>query len=136
MNGADRKHAVETQVGEFRRLRHHAIRVHLVDHHEDRFARLAQADRRLAIQGDDAFLDIHDEEDDLRRFEGDLDLLHGRLDDDVLRFLAAQQPDAARIHQRERTTVPLDLGGDAIARDPRLVMHDGDAATGDAIEQG
>ena len=59
-----------------------------------------------------------------------------RLGDDVIRLLAAQQPDAAGVHQRERLSVPLGLGADAVARDARLVMHDGDAPPDDAVEQG
>ena len=50
-------------------------------------------------------------------------------------FLAAQQADAAGVHEREGFAVPFRLHAHAVARDAGLVMHDGDAPFDDAVEQ-
>ena len=50
-------------------------------------------------------------------------------------FFAAQQADAARIHQRVGLAVPLGLRGDAVAGDPGLIVNNGDATSGDAVKQ-
>ena len=78
---------------------------------------------------------VHDENNDLGRFDRDLHLVERGLLDLVHCFLAAQQADAAGVHQLERPSVPLGLGADAIARDAGPVVHDGNAPPGDAIEQ-
>jgi len=63
----------------------------------------------------------------IRRFDGQIHLFHRRLDDDVARLFAPQQADAAGVHEREGAPMPLGLGGDAVTRDTRLVVDDGDA---------
>ena len=62
-------------------------------------------------------------------------LLQRGLDDDIVGFFAAQQADAAGVHQREGFSAPLGLGGDAVARDAGLIMHNRNALADDAIEQ-
>src|SRR2546430_12443387 len=44
-------------------------------------------------------------------------------------------PISAGIDQRERSAAPFGLGAHTVARDARLVVHDGDAPPGDAVEQ-
>ncbi len=68
-------------------------------------------------------------------FNGQFDLVHGGFDDHVVGFFTAQQADAAGVHQRERAPVPFRLGGDAVARDTRLVMHNRNPFADDAVEQ-
>ena len=87
------------------------------------------------IERHDPFLHVNDENDDVRRFDSELHLIERRASDDVLGFLAAQQADAAGVHERERPAEPLDFGADAVARDTRLVVHDGDATARDAVEE-
>ena len=112
------------------------VGVHLVDGDQDRFAAVAQARGGFAVQRHDAFLDVHHQDDDVGRLDGEFHLFERRLDDDIIRLFAAQQADAAGIHQREGLPVPFHLGADAVARDARLIVHDGDAPAGDAVEQG
>jgi hypothetical protein len=96
---------------------------------------LAEFCRDFAVERHDAFLHVDDENDRAGRFDGDLDLFERGLDDHVVGFLAAQQADAAGVHERERFSVPLGLDAHAVARDAGLVMHDGDAPFDDAVEQ-
>jgi hypothetical protein len=110
--------------------------VRLVDGDEDRFARAPQTLGDLAVQGHDAFLQIDNKNNDGGGLDGQLDLLEGGLDDDIAGLFAAQQAQAAGVHQREGAPVPLGLDADAVAGDARLVVNDGDAPAGDAVKQG
>ena len=136
MNRADGKDLVEAELGELQRAVLGPVGVHLVDGDQDRFAAVAQARGGFAVQRHDALLDVHHQDDDIGRLDGEFDLFERRLDDDIVRLLAAQQADAAGIHQRERPPAPFHLGRDAVAGDARLIVHDGDAPPGDAVEQG
>jgi hypothetical protein len=135
VDGAHRKYFLETELGEFVHAFFSARRIHLVDGDEDGLAAFAQALRHFAVKRHDAFLDIDDEDDRIRRFDGHADLLHGGLDDDIAGFLAAQQTDAAGVHERVGPALPFGLDAHAVARDARLVMHNRDAFFDDAIEQ-
>ena len=61
--------------------------------------------------------------------------LSSRLHDGIGGLFAPPQADPAGIDQRERSAAPFGLGTHTVARDARLVVHDGDAPTGDAVEQ-
>ncbi len=135
MNRADGKDFLETQLGKFIGVSFGAARVHLVGGDQNGFAAAAQAAGNFAVERHDAFLHVDDQHDDIRRFDGQFHLFERGLDDDVAGFFAAQQTDAAGVHEREGVPAPLGLGGDAVARDAGLVMHDGDAPSDDAIEQ-
>ena len=50
----------------------------------------AQALGHFAVQWHGAFLDVHDENNDIGRLDGDLDLFHRGADDHVVGFFAAQ----------------------------------------------
>ena len=91
--------------------------------------------RDFAVERHDAFLHVDDEDDGARGFDGDFHLFERGLDDDVVGFFAAQQADAAGVHEREGFSAPLGLGGDAVARDAGLVMHDRNPLADDAVEQ-
>ena len=64
----------------------------------------------FAVQGDDAFLQIDDEDNDGGGFDGQFDLLEGGLDDDIAGFFAAQQAQAAGVHEGEGAPVPFGFG--------------------------
>jgi hypothetical protein len=137
VNRADGENFLEAELGKFIHAGlFGAMRVHLVDRNQNGLAAAqAQFLRDFAVQRHNAFLHIDDEDDDVRGFDGQIHLLHRGLDDDVAGFFAAQQADAAGVHEREGASVPFGLGADAVARDARLVMHDGDAPSDDAVEQ-
>ena len=135
----DRAHGkdlVETQFGEFGCGGFGPVRVHLVDGDQHRFAAVAQARGCFAVQRHDALLDVHHKDDDVSCFDRELHLFERRLYDDIIRLFPAEQADAASIYEREGLPAPFHLGADAVARDARLIVHDSDAPTGDAIEQG
>ena len=87
-------------------------------------------------RGTTPFLQIDDKDNDGGRFDGQFDLLEGGLDDDIAGFFAAQQAQAPGVHQGEGASVPFGFDADAVARHARLIVDDGDALAGDAIEQG
>jgi hypothetical protein len=135
VNCADRKDFVEPEFGELQGAVFGTVGVHLVDGDQHRFAAGAQARGGFAVQRHDALLDIHHEDDDVGRLDGEFHLFERRLNDDIVRLFAPEQADAAGIHQCERPPAPIHFGGDAVARDAWLIMHDGNAPPGDAIEQ-
>ena len=91
--------------------------------------------RDFAVKRHDAFLHVDDENDGARGFDGDFDLFERGFDNHVIGFFAAQQADAAGVHERERFSVPLGLGADAVARDAGLVVDNRNAFFDDAVEQ-
>ena len=135
MNCADGKHFLEAEPGEFIHVLFRRTRVHLIDRHQNGFAAGPQFLRDFTVQRHDAFLHIDDEDDGARGINGDFHLFERGFDDDIFGFFAAQQADAAGVHERERFSVPLGLHAHAIARDAGLVMDDGDAPLDDAVEQ-
>ena len=135
VNRADRKDFVEAELGELQGAGLGPVGVHLVDGDQHRFAAGAQARGGFAVQRHDAFLDIHHENDDVGCFDGEFHLFERRLNDDIVRLFAAQQADAAGIHQCERPPAPLHFRSDAVARHARLIVHDSNAPSGDAVKQ-
>ena len=89
----------------------------------------------FAVKRHDSFLHVDDEDDCARGFDGDLDLFERGFDDHVVGFFAAQQADAAGVHERVDAPVPFGLHAHAVARHAGLVMDDGDAPLDDAVEQ-
>ena len=83
VNRAHREDVGKPNFGEFRDAGLGPLGVHLIDGDQNRFAAAAQPRGSLAVQRHDALLDVHDEDDDVGRFDGELDLLERRLDDDV-----------------------------------------------------
>jgi hypothetical protein len=96
---------------------------------------MLQALRDLAVQRDDPFPHIDDQDDDRGGVNGQLHLLDGRLRDEGLRLFPPRQSDAAGIHEGKDAPMPFGLGGDAVARDPGFVVDNGDALSDDAIKQ-
>ena len=136
MDGADGENPGKTQ---FRKLAGPdvvPVIVHFIDRHQHLFAGAPQPRGDLGVQRHDAFLHVDDQDDDMGGLDGQLDLLKGGAGDGVAGLFPMHQSDAARIHQREGLPVPFDLSRHAVARHARLVMHDGDAAAGDAVEKG
>ena len=126
----------ETQFAEFRQARFHLRVVCLVHGHEHRFARNAQQRGDFPIERYQALLDVRDEDNHLRRLDGQARLVQCRVHNGLRCLLPGGEPDAPRVHQRERVPAPLGLRADAIARDARLVMHDGNAPPGKPVKQG
>ena len=120
VDGADREDPVEAELGEFQGAGLGAAGVDLVDRNEDRFAAAAEPLGDLAVQRHDAFLHVDHKHNDIRRLDRQAHLLDGGLDDGFAGFLAAEQSNASGVHQRERAALPLGLGADAVAGDPRL----------------
>ena len=63
--------------------------------------------RDFAVERHDAFLHVDDEDDDVRGFDGQFHLFERGLDDDVVGFFAAQQADAAGVHEREGVSAAI-----------------------------
>ena len=135
MDRADGKNFVEAERGEFRGLGFDARGIDFVDGDQHRFGAAAQTLGGLAIERHDTFPHIDHQDDDVGGFDGELHLFEGRFDDDIIRLFAAQQSDAAGVHQRERSAAPFGFGADAVAGDARLIVNDSDAASDNAIKE-
>ena len=135
MNCAYGENLLETQFRKLQGIGFDTTSIHLVDGHQHRLAAAAQALRRLAIEWNNAFLHVDYQKDYLCRFDRDFHLRQGSARNDIVRFLAAQQADAAGIDQGEGLAAPFRFGGDPITRHTGLVMDDRDAAADDAIKQ-
>jgi len=125
MNGADWKDLGKSQLGKLRRANIFPVIIDFVDRHERLLARPAQPSRNLFVQRHDPFLHIDHEDDNPRGFNGQFDLFKRRARNDI-----------ARIDQRIRPPLPFNFRSDAVAGHARFVMNDGNAAAGDAVEQG
>ncbi len=136
MDGADGEDFVEAEFGKFRRPGFGTLRVNLVDRHQNGLATPAQALGGLAVERRDTFLNVDYQHDHVGRGDGQFHLLQGGFGNRVRGFFTAEQADAAGIHQREGPSLPLRLGADAVARDAGLIVDDGDAPPGDAVEEG
>ena len=132
---ADGENFVEAELGKFVRAFSARSRVHLVDGDQNGLPLFRNFSADFAVQRHDAFLHIDDEDDGVCGFDRQIHLFQRGLDDDVVGFFAAQQADAAGVHERERLAAPLGLGGDAVARDAGLVMHNRNPLADDAVEQ-
>jgi hypothetical protein len=133
---ADRKDFVETEFREFEGIALGPVGVDFVDGDEDRFATSAEPDGSFAVEGDNAFLDVDNEQDDIGGFDGEFDLRQRRLSDDVIGLLAAEQADAAGVYEGEGLSAPFGFGAHAVAGDAGLVVDNGNAAPDNAVEQG
>ena len=136
MNGADRKDLGKSQLGKLRRANIFPVIIDFVDRHERLLARPAQPSRNLFVQRHDPFLHVDDQDDNPRGFNGQFDLFKRRARNDIAGFFPMHQADAARIDQRIRPPLPFNFRSDAVAGHARFVMNDGNAAAGDAVEQG
>lgn len=111
---------------------HRALRaVNLVDREDDRLLRAAQQARDLFICRRQAGAAVDEEQDDVGLLHGQLCLLAHRLEDVV----ALIELDAAGVDHREVLVEPLRVEIDAVARDARHVVDDGDALLADLIEE-
>ena len=136
VDGRDGENLVESEGRKLARAEVRAVVVHLVDGDEDRLVGGAEAVGHFLVQGHDPLLHVDDEDDHVGRLDGQTDLVDRGLLDHVLALLAAEQADAARVHERERPAKPFGFGGDTVPRHAGLVMDDGDAAARDAVEKG
>jgi hypothetical protein len=109
--------------------------IHLVDRNENWFRAAAQSRCGLSIQRHNTLLHVHNYDDYISRFNGQLDLFESSTHDDVIRLFATEQADSAGVHECERAAMPFDFSGNAIAGYAGTIVNDGDAATGDAVEK-
>ncbi len=136
MNGADGENFFKAELCEFISAGFVTARVHFVGCDKNRFSTATQTFRNFAIERHDALLRVDDENNDVCGLNGQIHLFNRRFDDDITRLFAVQQSDAAGVHEREGAPVPFRFGADAVARDAGQVMHNGDAPSDDAVEQG
>ena len=135
MNCADGEHFLEAEPEKFVHVFFREARVHLVDRDQDGLAAAPQFLCDFTVEGHNAFLHVDDKNNCARSFNGDFHLFERGFDNDIFGFFAAQQTDAAGIHERERFSVPFSFHADAVARDTGLVVNDGNAPFDDAVEQ-
>ena len=135
MNRADRQHSFETQSGKLIQSGFRGVSIDFIDRDDHGFSRFTQKLGNFAIQRNDSFLNVHNENDYIRGFNREIHLINRRPRNDVRRFFPAQQTNAAGINESERTSENFGLGADAVARDARLIVNDGNAASDDAVEQ-
>ena len=105
-------------------------RVHLVSGQDDRLVLGAQHLHNALVRGRDADGRIQDEDDSVSEVDGDL----GLLGDGAIQSLDVDLP-AARVDEREVATRPFSGVRDAVAGHARRVLHDGLAATKNAVDQ-
>ena len=87
--------------------------------------------RDLLIGSRQAGLHIRQENDDVRVLNGDLRLLaHERQD-----LIVRARFDTAGVHQTEFAAAPLALAIDAVARDARRILDDGEPLADELIKQ-
>ena len=108
------------------------VKVDLVHHKQHRLVLASQALRDPLVERGHSVLRVDDEEDDLGGVDGELHLHLGR-GHDLRRTVSTLEADAAGIEQRVGAV--FNLGGDHIARDARLVMHDGNALPRQPVEE-
>ena len=126
---------LETQRRELARTGGGLVIVGLVDHHQHGLLDGTQLLGHLDIERNDALLDIDHEQDHVGRLDGQIHLLQRGSRDHILGLLASQETDAPRVDQCVRPTMPFGLGHHSITGDSGLIVHDGDAATDDSIEE-
>ena len=135
MDGADRENFVETEFVEFEGRDFDALSVDLISGDDYGFAGATKFVGDFAVEGNNTFLDVGGENDDVGGFDSEINLIEGGLGDDVGGFLAAEQADTAGIDEREGITAPFGFGGDAVAGDAGDVVDNGDAPAHNAIKQ-
>ena len=111
---------------------HRALRaVDFVDREDHGLLRAAQQARDLLVRRRQAGAAVDEEQDDVRLVHGQLCLLAHRLENVV----ALIELDAAGIDHREVLVEPLRIKVDAVARDARHVVDDGDTLLANLIEE-
>jgi hypothetical protein len=135
VNGANGKGFFETKFGKFRSADFGAASIDFVDGDENGFAAATKPGRGFAVERDDAFLNVDDEDDDVGGFDGEFDLFESGAGDDVVGFFAAKQAETAGVNESESEAMPFGFGGNAIASYTRAVMDDGDATSDNAVKK-
>ena len=105
--------------------------VHLVDGQHNGLFRAQEHIGHFLIGGGDAGANLGDEHDDVGRVDGELRLLAHEEQD----LIVGARLDAAGIDDIERAAAPLALGIEPVARDAGRVLHDGQAAAAELIEE-
>ena len=126
-NGVGLAQAKAPQVGSVGLLKG---RVHLVSGQDDRLVLGAQHFHDALVRGRDADGRVQDEDDSVSEVDGDL----GLLGDGAIQSLDVDLP-AARVDEREVATRPFCGVRDAVAGHARRVLHDGLAASKNAVDQ-
>ena len=132
MHGGNGDGVAETEVIELVEVGIDTARgVHLVHCQHDGLAGSQQHIRDLLIGSRQAGLHIRQENDDVRVLNGDLRLLaHERQD-----LIVRARFDTAGVHQTEFAAAPLALAVDAVARDARRILDDGEPLADELIKQ-
>ena len=129
---ADPDHAGKPQLEEFR-LQVVVLRVvELVDHKNDGARGTAQLGGKLRIKRQQSLATVDDEQHHVRTLDG----LVGRSVRGLGKVRIGRCPDAAGIHDAERRPPQPAHRLHAVPRHPRLVMDDGNAPSGQPVEQG
>lgn len=135
MLGGNRDNLAKAHGGKFRlRLGFAPGVVGLVGDEDRGFAKRAQPLGDAFVSGGQARVRVGHKQDEAGRREREIHLLLGGLDDGGGRD-ARRQADAARVHQEIPAAVGRHVRRDQIARDARLVMHDGNAPAREAVEE-
>ena len=105
--------------------------IDLVHDQEDRALRSPQEAREFLIDRGETLLRVDDEENDVgfahRRVR--------RAPHFLEQFRFAVTADSARVPDRERLGAALTDGGNPVAGDARLIMHDRNVATGEPVKE-
>jgi aminopeptidase len=136
VDGADGEQAAEAQLMKLGGVGVLAGLVDLVGGHQHRFSGGTEPRGDFEIERQQPFVGVDHEQEGIGHFQGDLHLFHSGSGDWIRGRFAAHQCDATGIHQGERSTAVFGFGADAIARDARLIMHDGDPPSHHPVEQG
>src|SRR5438874_10621625 len=117
MNGADGEGFVEAELGKLHRLDLNPMGIDFVHRNQDRLATVTEPRGSFAVERHNAFLHVHDEDDDIGRFNGNLYLFEGGANDDVVGLFAPEQTDATSVHEGEGPAMPFSLSRNTIASD-------------------
>ena len=132
MRGTERAHRLEAQAHEIGRIVIVFRVVGLVHAKNDRLALLPQQLRHDLIHRMDAVQRIHHEQNRIRRGDGDLRLRADHSRKVVIQFRA----NAAGVYDADGERGVLHWRSQPVARDPRHVMHDGNAVPRETVEEG
>ena len=89
----------------------------------------------LQVQRNNALLHVDHKNNRICRLNGDIHLIHRGRGDHIRGFLARHKPDAARIHECKWPALPLHLGGHAVPRHTRHIVHNGNPPAGNPVKQ-
>ena len=106
--------------------------VDLVHRQKDGLFAAAELVCDLVVGRGQLFAPVDEQNDDLRRFDGDVCLAQDLAPHGILRA----QFDAARVDDGEFFAAPLGVGIQPVARDARAVLGDGEPPPDDLIEEG